>query len=233
MAGPTDTPTLAAFVGGMLALHAWTRLRERRQHEMARRSAAAAAPRARKATRTSPRARRARVRRGARGDTALVIIDLQNDYVDADGPVLRHYSAAEAGRGAPRSSARAGCCAPRACGGLTVAHSRAVPQRHEREPRARRRPGRPRLPDRAGGRARRRRDRRRQVDLRSVRVDRPRARAARARRRARAPLRLPDQRVRRVAATAREAVDRYFRVCVVDDACGAVDARLHDAALEA
>ena len=35
-----------------------------------------------------------------------------------------------------------------------------------------------------------------------------------------------------VAATAREAVDRYFRVCVVDDACGAVDARLHDAALE-
>merc|ERR1719440_1450305 len=97
MAGPT-APTLAAFVGGMLALHAWTRLRERRRkHEMARRSAAPAAPRAAEGD-AYVSALGARAFGVARGDTALVIIDLQNDYVDADGPVLRHYSAAEAGR---------------------------------------------------------------------------------------------------------------------------------------
>jgi len=161
----------------------------------------------------------------ARSDTALVLIDMQADFLNPDGRVGQHY------KDTPVASGMAGCqrllAAARAAG-MTIAHSRShrygatvrddlvgtADEGYELHPLLRARPG-------------------------EIVVDKWTFGAF-------ASTPLEDELLARgverillcgvltnvcIFATASQAVDRFFRVCLVEDACAAFDTEWHNMAV--
>ena len=150
-------------------------------------------------------------------DTALVLIDMQTDFLSKDGRLGKNYSDPRVKQLAATEAKVAALLAAARRAGMTVAHSRS----HRYGADVRRDLCVPtidptydlvELPPAPG------RDRRRQVDLRRVREHRPGDAAAAKGSCAHPPGWHPHQRVHHGHGV--QAVDRFFRVCLVEDCCG-------------